>query len=103
MCYLAKDIFSQARRVLVGGSPTASYLFCFAKKGNPKKATLYAALRVPNYAKQKMGSCGNSLRSNSRNSFFHFLPRTIGSAEAEKTMPRRPVEMQNCNRNLTNQ
>jgi len=25
--------------VLVGGGPTASYLFCFAKKGNPKKAT----------------------------------------------------------------
>ena len=23
----------------VGGRPTASYLFCFAKKGNPKKAT----------------------------------------------------------------
>ncbi|MGZ3238279.1 MAG: hypothetical protein ACXU8A_12985, partial [Burkholderiaceae bacterium] len=22
-----------------GGSPAASYLFCFAKKGNPKKAT----------------------------------------------------------------
>ena len=25
--------------LLVGGGPTASYLFCFAKKGNPKKAT----------------------------------------------------------------
>jgi len=26
-------------RPLVGCGPTASYLFCFAKKGNPKKAT----------------------------------------------------------------
>ncbi|RBA24920.1 hypothetical protein [Herminiimonas fonticola] len=24
---------------VAGGSPAASYLFCFAKKGNPKKAT----------------------------------------------------------------
>ncbi|WP_212685726.1 hypothetical protein [Undibacterium baiyunense] len=31
--------FAFADRSLVGGSPTASYLFCFAKKGNPKKAT----------------------------------------------------------------
>ena len=28
-----------AHRSQVGGSPTASYLFCLAKKGNPKKAT----------------------------------------------------------------
>jgi hypothetical protein len=26
-------------RLLAGGGPAASHLFCFAKKGNPKKAT----------------------------------------------------------------
>ena len=27
--------------LLVGGSPTASHFFCFAKKSNQKKATRY--------------------------------------------------------------
>ncbi|MFC0352008.1 hypothetical protein [Undibacterium danionis] len=29
----------RSHRSQVGSGPTASYLFCFAKKGNPKKAT----------------------------------------------------------------
>jgi hypothetical protein len=37
---VGRDIFSRLPEpLLVGGGPTASYLFCFAKKGNPKKAT----------------------------------------------------------------
>jgi hypothetical protein len=33
------------RRSQVGCGPTANYLFCFAKKGNPKKATVDLPLR----------------------------------------------------------
>ena len=34
-----------ADRSQVGCGPTANYLFCFAKKGNPKKATVDSPLR----------------------------------------------------------
>ena len=39
------NIFSVFLRSLVGCGPTANYLFCFAKKGNPKKATVDSPLR----------------------------------------------------------
>ncbi len=42
MCLPAPS--AKAECLLIGCGPTASYLFCFAKKGNPKKAT---ALRCP--------------------------------------------------------
>ena len=37
--------FELARRSQVGCGPTANHLFCFAKKGNPKKATVDSPLR----------------------------------------------------------
>ena len=50
-------------RLLAGGRPAATYLFCFAKKGMPKKATAKSPpLRVPACASQKMGNEANSLR-----------------------------------------
>jgi hypothetical protein len=53
--------------LLAGGEPAATYLFCFAKKGRPKKATARLALRVLTLrfsticAAQKMGRVLNSL------------------------------------------
>ncbi|MES2047492.1 MAG: hypothetical protein V4447_03755, partial [Pseudomonadota bacterium] len=47
-------------RLLAGGRPAATNLSCFAKKGLPKKATAFAALRVPACAGQKMGNERNS-------------------------------------------
>jgi hypothetical protein len=38
-------------RLLAGGSPAASHLFCFAKKGNPKKATPAIAETPKNWVK----------------------------------------------------
>ena len=49
-------------RLLVGGSPTARYLFCFAKKGNPKKATPGFAETPKNFAQNGKGTklaCGS--------------------------------------------
>ena len=37
--------FTPSSRSQVGCGPTANYLFCFAKKGNPKKATVDSPLR----------------------------------------------------------
>jgi hypothetical protein len=37
--------FELLNGLLVGCGPTANYLFCFAKKGNPKKATVDSPLR----------------------------------------------------------
>jgi hypothetical protein len=70
-------------RLQAGGRPAATYLFCFAKKGKPKKAT---ALRCPMGArlcKSKNGKRPQLATLRQGRFFFHFLPRTSGSSEAE--------------------
>jgi hypothetical protein len=53
-------------RLLAGGRPATTYLFCFAKKGMPKKATQSRCpCGIPNCAGRKMGNEANSLRSDS--------------------------------------
>ncbi|WP_422944650.1 hypothetical protein [Undibacterium sp. Ren11W] len=53
-------------RLLAGGRPATTYLFCFAKKGMPKKATQSRCpCGIPNCASRKMGNEANSLRSDS--------------------------------------
>jgi hypothetical protein len=42
---LERSNFALNRPSLAGCGPAANYLFCFAKKGNPKKATVDSPLR----------------------------------------------------------
>jgi hypothetical protein len=49
-------------RLLAGGRPATTYLFCFAKKGMPKKAPQSRCpCGMPNCAGRKMGNEANSL------------------------------------------
>jgi hypothetical protein len=71
-------------RLLAGGRPAATYLFCFAKKGMPKKATQSRCpCGIPNCAGRKMGKVRNSPAAQTRTFLIHFPPRTIGSATCE--------------------
>ena len=71
-------------RLLAGGRPAASHLFCFAKKGNPKKAPQSRCpCGMPNCAGRKMGKVRNSPAAQTRTFLIHFPPRTIGSATCE--------------------
>nr|WP_315487565.1 hypothetical protein [uncultured Undibacterium sp.] len=59
--------------LLVGGSPTASYLFCFAKKGNPKKATtLPLAFGFPIVQDKKWESVETRLRLKQQHFLYPF-------------------------------
>ncbi len=69
------SIFTSTRshRSQVGGSPTASYLFCFAKKGNPKKATtLPLAFGFPIEQDKKWESFETRLRLKQRSFLYPF-------------------------------
>jgi len=52
-------VLASVRRDLAGGSPAASYLFCFAKKGNPKKAT---ARRCPTGSHESSAPVGKRMQ-----------------------------------------
>jgi hypothetical protein len=69
-----------AVRLLAGGRPAATPFSCFAKKRKQKKATQFAALRVPACASQKMGNEANSPAAQTASFLIHFLPCTSGSA-----------------------
>jgi hypothetical protein len=65
--------FIQTQRSQVGGSPTASYLFCFAKKGNPKKATtLPLAFGFPIVQDKKWESVETRLRLKQQHFLYPF-------------------------------
>jgi hypothetical protein len=71
-------------RLQAGGRPATTYLFCFAKKGMPKKATQSRCpCGIPNCAGRKMGKVRNSPAAQTRTFLIHFPPRTIGSATCE--------------------
>jgi len=77
-------LFFLRRCSVAGGSPAASYLFCLAKKGNPKKATAEPlALRASQCCSAKNGkrtklACG----SDNVHFFIHFRHRITGSGRA---------------------
>jgi hypothetical protein len=67
-----------------GGRPAATDLFCFAKKGKPKKATaLPLPLRGSRLCKSKNGKCPQLATLRQGHFFFHFLPCTNGSGRAD--------------------
>ena len=74
---------------VAGGSPAASYLFCFAKKGNPKKATAQPLpFGFPFVPSKKWETGETRLRLRQRPFLFPFLRVTNGSATAEEQLAR---------------
>ncbi len=70
-------------RLPTGGSPAATYLSCFAKKGKPKKATaLPLPLRGSRLCRSKNGKRPQLATLRQGRFFIHFLPCTIGSARS---------------------
>ena len=72
------------------GGPAASYLFCLAKKGNPKKATARLALRVPALrcgtlrVTKKWEMFETRLRLRQRTFLIHFFVTRSAASQADK-------------------
>jgi len=69
--------------LLAGGGPAATYLFCFAKKGRPKKATAQTLpFGFPFVRGRKWETKTTRLRLRHFSFLIHFLPRTNGSVSS---------------------
>ena len=81
---------SSDRRLVCRGGPAASYLFCLAKKGNPKKATARLALRVPALrcgtlrVTKKWEMFETRLRLRQRTFLIHFFVTRSAASRADK-------------------
>ena len=70
-------------RLPAGGRPAASHLFCFAKKGDPKKATQSRCPAGARLCRSKNGERSKLATLKQASFLIHFLPGTSGSATCE--------------------
>jgi hypothetical protein len=65
-----------------GGRPAATYLFCFAKKGKPKKATAPSLPFGFPFVQVKKWEMSTTRYAQTWTFLIHFLPYTNGSARS---------------------